>query len=146
MHDDPVLVVLVEADVGEELTRSVIAERRVGERVTRLGPRARLDLLGVDRDRARRDPRGAGDHPLPAVLDRLHAVVVEPQMWLVVHTFQALDHRFLHLVHYLAALARFRVDPVDPLVVHLNFEVLGPAAVAAQPAADLRRALHAHSV
>jgi hypothetical protein len=29
MHDDPVLVVLVEPDVGEELTRAVIAERRV---------------------------------------------------------------------------------------------------------------------
>jgi hypothetical protein len=144
VHDDSVLVVLVEADVGKELTRAVIAERRVGERVARLGPGARLHLLSVDGDRAGRDPRGTRDHPLPAVLDRLHAVVVEPQMGLVMHAFQALHHRLLHLVHNLAALARFRVDPVDPLVVDLHLEVLGPAAVAAQPAADLRRALHAH--
>jgi hypothetical protein len=40
VDDDPVLVVLVEADVGEELARAVIAERRVGERVAGLGPRA----------------------------------------------------------------------------------------------------------
>ena len=79
-----------------------------------------------------------GDHPLPAVLDRLDATVVKAEMRLVVHALQALHDRLLHLVDHLGALARFGVDPVDPLVVHLNLEVLGPAAVAAQPAADLR--------
>jgi hypothetical protein len=34
---DLVLVVLVEAHMGEELARAVIAERGVGERVRRLG-------------------------------------------------------------------------------------------------------------
>ena len=64
-------VVLVEAHVGEELARAVVAERGVGERVAGLGARAGLDLVGVDRDGAGGDPRRAGDHPLPAVLDRL---------------------------------------------------------------------------
>jgi hypothetical protein len=48
----------------------------------------------------------------------------------------------LHLVDDLAALAGVRVDPVYPLVVHLHFEVLGPAAVAAKPAPYLGGALH----
>ena len=138
MDDDPVVVVLVEAHVGEELARAVVAERGVGERVAGLGARARLDVVGVDGDRARGDPRRPGDHPLPAVLDRLDAAVVEAEVRLVVHALEALDDRLLHLVDDLAALAALRIDPVDPLVVHLDLEVLRPAAVAAQPAPDLR--------
>src|SRR5213592_134264 len=38
-------LVLVEAHVGEELARAVVAEGGIGERVAGLGPRARLDLL-----------------------------------------------------------------------------------------------------
>ena len=138
VDDDPVLVVLVEADVGEELARAVVAEGGVGERVAGLRAGAGLDVVGVDRDRARRDPRRPGDHPLPAVLDRLDAAVVEAEVRLVVHALQALHHRLLHLVDDLAALAALRIDPVDPLVVHLHLEVLRPAAVAPQPAPDLR--------
>ena len=36
VDDDPVLVVLVKPHVGEELTRPVVAERGVGQRVTGL--------------------------------------------------------------------------------------------------------------
>jgi hypothetical protein len=67
-------------------------------------------------------------------------------MGLVVHAFQALDDGFLHLVDDLAAFAALRVDPVDALVVDLHFEVLGPAAVATKPAADLGGSLHADPV
>ena len=49
-------------------------------------------------------------------------------MGLVVHAVHALDYGLLHLLDDLAALAGVRVDPVYPLVVHLQFEVLGPAA------------------
>ena len=77
------------------------------------------------------------DHSLPAILDRLDAAVVEAEVRLIVHALKALHDRLLHLVDDLAALAGLRVDPVDPLVVHLHLEVLRPAAVAAQPAADL---------
>src|SRR3954453_8764025 len=45
---DLVLVVLVEADVREELARPVVAERGVRERVGRLRARARLDRVGID--------------------------------------------------------------------------------------------------
>ena len=128
---------LVEADVGEELARAVVAERGVGERVAGLGARARLDLVGVDGDGARGDPRRAGDHPLPAVLDRLDAAVVEAEVRLVVHAVQALDDGLLQLVDDLGALAGLRVDLVDALVVHLHLEVGRPAAVAAQPAPDV---------
>ena len=55
--DAAVVLVLVEAHVREELAHAVVAERRVGERVAGLGPGAALDVVGVDRDRARRDPR-----------------------------------------------------------------------------------------
>ena len=106
MDDDLVLVVLVEAHVGEELARAVVAERGVGERVGGLGARAGLDRVGVDRHRAGGDPRRAGDHPLPAVLDRLDAAVVEAEVRLVVHAVQALHDRLLDLVDDLAALAR----------------------------------------
>src|SRR6185312_15979052 len=104
-----------------------------------------LDVVGLDRHRARGDPRRARDHPLPAVLDRLHAPVVEAEMRLVVHAVEALHDRLLELVHDLGALARRGVDAVDALVVHLHLEVLRPAAVAAQPGADgllVGRALH----
>jgi len=134
MDHDPVVVVLVEADVGEELPRPVVAEGGVGEGVASFGPGAGLDIVGVDRDRARSNPRRAGDHPLPAVLDRLDTAVVKAQVRLVVHALQALDDRLLHLVHDLAPLTGLGIDPVDPLVVHLDLEVLRPAAVATEPA------------
>jgi hypothetical protein len=140
--DRVLVVVLVEAHVGEELARAVVAEGGVAERVAGLGARAGLDLVGVDGDRARRDPRRAGDHPLPAVLDRLDATVPEPQMGLVVHAVQALDDRLLQLVDHLTTLARLRVDLVDALVVHLHLEVGRPAAVAAQPGPGLDGRFH----
>ena len=136
VHDDLVLVVLVVAHVGEELARAVIAERRVGERVGRLGARAGLDRVGIDRDRARRDPGRAGDHALPAVLDRLDAAVVEAEVRLVVHAVEALHDGLLDLVDDLAALPADGVDAVDSLVVDLDLELLRPASVAAQPRAD----------
>ena len=137
MDDDPVLVVLVEANVSEELPGAVVAEGGVGQGVTSLGARAGLDVVGVDRDRARRDPRRAGDHPLPAILDRFDAAVVEAEVRLVVHALEALDDGLLHLVDDFAPLAAFGVDSVDALVVNLDLKVLGPAAVAPQPAPDL---------
>ena len=142
VHDDAVIVMLVETHVGEELPGPVIAERRIGQRVAGIRAGARLDVVGVDGHRAGRDPRGPGDHPLPAVLDRLEATVVEAEMRLVVHALAALHDRLLHLVDDLPALARLRVDLVDTLVMHLHFEVLRPASVAPQPAPDLGRSLH----
>jgi hypothetical protein len=62
---------------------------------------------------------------------------VEAEVRLVVHALEALDDRLLHLIDDFAALARLGVDPVDPLVMDLDLKVLGPAAIAAQPAADL---------
>jgi hypothetical protein len=75
----------------------------------------------------------ADDHPLPAVLDRLDAAVGEPEVRLVVHALQALHDGLLHLVDHVGALTRVGVDLVDPLVVHLDLEILRPAAVAAKP-------------
>jgi hypothetical protein len=69
---DPVLFVLVEAHVCKELAGAVLAERREGERLGGLRARAGVDLVGLHGDRARSDPRRAGDHPLPAVLHRLY--------------------------------------------------------------------------
>src|SRR5437763_11460826 len=129
---------LVEAHVGEELPGPVVAERAVGERVAGLRAGARLDVVSVDRDGARRDPRRSRDHSLPAILDRLDPAVVESEMRLVVHALQALDHSLLHLVDDFSALAALWIDPVDPLVVNLHLEVLRPTAVAAQPALNLR--------
>jgi len=142
VHDDAVLVVLVVAHVGEELASPVVAEGGVGEGIAGLGARACLHVVGVDGDVAGRHPRRARDHPLPAVLDGLDPAVVEPQVGLVVHAVQALDHGLLHLVDDFAALPGLRVDAMDALVVDLHLKVLRPAAVAAQPTADLRRALH----
>src|SRR6266851_6500229 len=56
-------------------------------------------------------------------------------MRLVVHAVQALHDRLLELVDDLGALAGLGIDLVDALVMDLYLEVLGPAAVAAQPAA-----------
>src|SRR3954452_17418921 len=83
--DRRVVLVLVEAHVREELARAVVAERGEAERLAGLGARAGLDVVGVDRDGARRHPRRAGDHPLPAILDGLHAAVAEAEVGLVVH-------------------------------------------------------------
>ena len=137
VDDDAVVVVLVEAHVREELARAVITEGGVGERVAGVRAGAGLDVVGVDRDGARRDPRRAGDHPLPAVLDRLDAAVVEAEVRLIVHALQALHDRLLHLIDDVGALSGLGIDAVDALVVELDLEVLGPAAVAAQPAPDL---------
>jgi hypothetical protein len=53
-----------------------------------------------------------------------------------VHAVEALHDGLLDLVDDLAALAGDRVDAVDALVVDLHLQLLGPAAVAAQPGAD----------
>jgi hypothetical protein len=139
MHDDPVVVLmLVKAHVGEEFTYAVIAERGVGESVARLRARAGLDVIGIDGDRARGDPRGSGDHPLPAILDGLDASVLEAEMRLIVHAVKALHDGLLELVDDLGSLTGLGIDLVDALVVHLHLEILGPAAVATQPAARSR--------
>src|SRR4051794_25523329 len=84
VDDDPaVVLVLVEAHVREELAGAVVAEGGVAQRVTGLRTRARLDIVCVDRDGAGGDPRRAGDHPLPAILDRLDAPLEELQVRLV---------------------------------------------------------------
>ena len=106
------------------------------------GPGARLDAVGVHRHRARRHPRRPHHHPLPPVLDRLDPVVVEDQMRLVVHAVQALDDGLLQLVHDVGALAGDGIDAMDALVVDLDLEVLGPAAVAAQPRSNRSRSRH----
>src|SRR4051794_6786478 len=126
----------------EEFPRSMIAERGIGQRVAGLRSRAGLDVVGVDRHGDRGDPRRAGDHPLPAVLDGFDAPVGEPEVRLVVHAVQALHHRLLQLVDDIGALARLGVDLVDPLVVHLHLEVRRPAAVAPQPGLDARDVRH----
>ena len=115
----------------EELAGAVVAKRGVRQGVAGLGTRAGLDVVGVDADGARGDPRRSGDHPLPPILDRLDPPVVEAQMGLVVHALQALHDGLLHLVHHLAALSALGIDPVDALVVDLDLQVLRPAAVAA---------------
>ena len=46
-----------------------------------------------------------GDHPLPAVLDRLDAPVDEAEVRLVVHAVEALHDGLLDLVDDLGALA-----------------------------------------
>jgi hypothetical protein len=83
-----------------------------------------------------------GSAPRRDLLDRFDAPVVEPEMGLVVHAFHALDRGLLHLVDDLAALASVGVDPMCPLVVHLQFEVLGAAAVTAKPAPYRGGAVH----
>ena len=136
---------LVEAHVREELAHAVVAEGGVGERVAGLRAGAALDVFGVDGHGARGDPGSPGDHPFPAILDRLDAAVGEAEVRLVVHAVQALHDGLLQLVDDLRALAGVGVDFVDPLVVDLDLQILRPAAVAAQPAARARlghRALH----
>src|SRR5687767_11492578 len=70
VDDDALVVVLVEADVGEELAGARLAERAVGQRVGRLWAGAGLNEVLVDGDVAGGDPRQPADHALPAVLDR----------------------------------------------------------------------------
>ncbi len=130
---DLLLVVLVEADVGEELAHAGLAEGAVGEELGGFGARAALDPVLVDPHRAGSDPRGAGDHPLPAVLDRDDVVVLEGEVGLVVHAVDALHERLLHLVDALGEDPAVGVDAADRVVVDLDLEVLGPAAVTAQP-------------
>src|SRR5919204_356716 len=138
VYDDLVPVVLVEADVGEELARAVVAERAEGERVGGLRPRAALHLLGVHGHSAGGDERPAGNHPLPAVLDGLDpadasAVLLvegEVQVRLVVQAVEALDDGLLHLLYGLDGLPGLRVDLQHAFVVDLDLQVLRPAAVA----------------
>ena len=99
------------------------------------GPGAGLDLVLVDRHRAGGDPRGAGDHPLPAVLDRDDEVLLDREMGLVVHAVEALDDGLLDLLDPLGGLAGLGVDADDRVVVDLRLEARRPAAVAAQPGA-----------
>src|SRR6185312_1976543 len=113
VDDDLVLVVLVEADVGEELAHPGVAEGAVGEELGRVRAGAALDPLGVDLHRAGGDPGGAGDHPRPALADRRDAVLLEGQVRLVVHAVEALDHRFLHLVDAFGERAGGLVDAAD---------------------------------
>src|ERR1700730_12904834 len=150
MHDDAGLVlVLVKTNVGEELAHAVNAEGVIGERVAGLRSGAALDLVGVHGDGAGSHPWSPRDHALPTVLDRLHATIVEAQVRLVVHAVQTLHDGLLQLVDHLCALTRLGVDLVDALVVDLDLQILGPAAIAAQPAAGAglgRRALHGRIV
>ena len=95
--------------------------------------RACLRPLGQDRDSVK---HVNGSLKL-TILDRFNPTVVEAEVGLIVHALEALHDRFLHLVDDLVALAALGVDPVDSLVVHLDFEVLRPAAIAAKPASDL---------
>src|SRR4029079_18077034 len=99
---------------------------------------------GVDGHGAGRHPRRARDHPLPAVLDRLDAPVVEREVRLVMTAIEALDDGLLQLVDHLRPLPAHGVDAVDALVMNLYFELLGPAAIATQPGPDRRsvRPLH----
>jgi hypothetical protein len=92
-----------------------------------------LDLVLVHGDRAGGDPRRPRDHPLPAVLDRDHLVLLNRQVRLVVQTAEALDDRLLDLVQALGGLAGLGVDLQDRVVVQLHLEIARPAAVAAQP-------------
>jgi hypothetical protein len=55
-------------------------------------------------------------------------------MRLVVHAVEALDDRLLDLLDWLDGFRGVGVDLEDALVVHLDLEVLRPAAIAAQPA------------
>ena len=52
MDDDPLLVVLVEADVGEELAGAGVAEGTIRKRFNRFRAGAGLDLAGVNGDGA----------------------------------------------------------------------------------------------
>src|SRR6185437_8249814 len=105
----------------------------IRQRVAGLRSRADLDVVGLDRDSARGNPRGARDHPFPTILDWLDTATREAEVRLVVHAVQALNDGLLQLVHHFRALARVGVDLVDALVVDLHLEVLRPAAVAPQP-------------
>ena len=63
-------------------------------------------------------------------------------MRLVVHAVQALDDGFLQLIDHVGALAGDGIDAMDALVMDLHLEVLGPAAIAAQPRSDRSRSRH----
>jgi hypothetical protein len=78
---------------------SAFAEGGVRQRVRGLRARARLHGLRVHGHGAGRHPGCAHHHPLPAILDRLDAVVVEDEVGLIVHAVKALDDGFLQLVH-----------------------------------------------
>jgi hypothetical protein len=118
----------------------VVPECRVGQRVGGVWPLA-VDAVAVHRDRARGHPGGADNHSLPAVLDSLDAadaaavllVDRQAQVRLVVQAVAALDDRLLQLVVGIEGLAGLGIDPEDALVVELDLQVLGPAAVAPQP-------------
>jgi hypothetical protein len=110
----------------------VVAEGGEGERVAASGPE-QLSTSSASTVTVTDATHGVpGDHPLPALLDRLDAPVGEPEVRLVVHAVQALDDGLLELLDHLGALA-VSGRSVDALVVDLDLELLRPAAVAAQP-------------
>src|SRR5881394_2368315 len=119
--------------MGEELAHAGLAQGTVGKQLGRFGAGAALDPVLVDGHRAGGDPRGARNHPFPAILDRHDAIVLEGEVGLVVHTVEALHDRFLHFVDPFGWDTRLGVDAADRVVVDLDLEVLGPAAVATQP-------------
>jgi hypothetical protein len=99
VDDDPVIVVLVESDVGEELTGPVVPEGCVGEGVAGMWARATVNFVGIHGDCAGGDPRGSRDHAFPTVAHRLDPPINEGQVRLIVHAVEALDDRVLDLVH-----------------------------------------------
>jgi hypothetical protein len=99
VDDDPVIVMLVEAHVGEELTGPVVPEGCVREGVAGMWARTTVDFVRIHGDCAGGNPWRAGDHAFPTVADRLHPAVNEGQVRLIVHAVEALDDRVLDLVH-----------------------------------------------
>ena len=74
-------------------------------------------------------------------LDAAHAAAVllvegEREVGLVVQAVEALDDRLLDLLDRLDGVAGLGVDLEHSFVMDLDFEVLGPAAVAPQPARE----------
>ena len=106
------------------------------------GAGAGLDLVGVDGDRARGDPGRAGDHPLPAVLDRLDRARCggrPPRRSVRPGGAGRAGSRGTgppppEPPPPARRPRRVGVDLQDALVVKLHLEVLRPAAVAPQPA------------
>jgi hypothetical protein len=141
--DDLVALVGVKADVGEELLRPRVAERRVGERLAGLGARARLDVVRRDGHGAGGDPRRAHHEALPAGLVGLQAPVDEEEVRLVVHAVQALHDGLLLLLDGVHRRAGGGVDAVDPVVVDVELQRRRPAAIAPHPGqrAGLRHAV-----
>ena len=134
VDDDLVVVVLVEADVGEELARAVVAERGVAERVAGLRAGARSRPRRSRPSRCRRRPTACPRSSAPSGPRSARRGRRGTEVRLVVHAVQALHDGLLELVDDLGTLAGVGVDPVDALVMDLHLQIGRPAAVAAQPA------------